>query len=398
MSNTFKIPDELDDWMNEHFLHSKTNSSAKLLKALPKQFKEDENIISHIDEIYNIYNDKREALKPKKKKDLVVEDKKIDENILLDFPFRSKLSAYLAKTENVDMEFPEFVNDKQLTRLARKFKKPNYSPVRNSWEMDIMFANFGKIHKLYLVLLNINTRYAIVEPIKNKSAAEVSRVIKETRDKDGRNIPIDHLKGDGEAAFAGTDIFLLFDAKQNTRFDASPYTFHNKSVDSFIRTLRNAAGLDEQILTNNKLVQQLVEFYNNTPHNGLPKDKDGIHYTPYEAQNNPDIEWQFIRAMDRKLRDVQMKLHEYGYDDYKKGNILIMHVPKEKTSLRFKKKRRNFDELGMFIKYDKGSVMVKWLSNHKQKAPIRLPIFYTKKIANSMEKIPDKYKKFFNLK
>ena len=224
----------------------------------------------------------------------------------------------------------------------------------------------------------------------------MTRVIKEARNKEG--IKIDHLKGDGEAAFAGTDVFLLFDINQKTRFDGSPYTFHNKQVDSFIRTLRNAAGLDEKILTNPKLVEQLVEYYNNTPHNGLPKDEDGIHYTPYEAQHNPDIEWQFIRAMDRKLRDVQMRLHEYGYDDYKKGNILIMHVPKEKTALRFKKKRRNFDELGMFIKYDKGSVMVKWLTNAHQKEPIRIPIFYTKKIANSMEKIPDKYKKFFNLK
>ena len=395
MSNTFEISEDLDLWMNEHFMSDKSiKNSKKLFKVFPKQFKTNE-IESHIDEIFNIYNEKREALKPKKKKDLARGDEPVKDNVLLDYPFRSKLSAYLAKTDTLEMDFPEFVNDKQISKLAQKFKKPNYSPYRNSWEMDIMFAISGKIHKLYLVFLNINTRYAIVEPIKNKSADEVTRVINLIRNE--KNIPIDHIKGDGETAFAGEKVFYLFNAFQNTRFDASPYTFHNKQVDSFIRTLRNAAGLDERVLTNNNLVQQLVDFYNNTPHNGLPKDKDGIHYTPYEAQNNPDIEWQFIRAMDRKLRDVQKRLHDYGYDKYKKGNILIMHVPKQKTSLAMKKRRRNFDELGMFIKYDKGSVMVKWLTNKNQAAPIRVPIFYTKKIANSMDKIPDRYKKFFSL-
>ena len=183
---------------------------------------------------------------------------------------------------------------------------------------------------------------------------------------------------------------------KSIRLDESPYTYHNKQVDSFIRTLRNAAGMSERVLDNNECVQKLVEYYNNTPHNGLPTNGLGVHYTPSEMMSDPDLEWQYIRNMDRKLKNVQKTLSKAGYDNYKRGNILLLHLDKGKTRLSFMKVRRNFDELGEFIKYDNGSVMCKWLSSFKKNETpiIRVPIFYTKKVANSIEELPEKYKQF----
>ena len=393
------FPDDLYIELDQKVFDTSLNTPDKLYNALPQKLRNIRVVSQKREQVFEVFKQKQKAMKKRgakeKKQEIYqspITDSKVKTETILDFPFRSKLAAYLAKNDGVELpKKPEFVSDISLSKSVDKYKKPNYSPYRNSWEMDIMFAG----EKLYLVLLNINTRYAIVEPIPNKKAEEIAKVITNIRN---RGFKIEHVKGDGEAGFNSENMFLLFKYNEHTHWDSSKFTFHNKQVDSFIRTLRNAAGLNEAVLTNNDLVQQLVHFYNNTPHNGLPKDIDNVHYTPAEAQNNPDIEWKYIRAMDRKLRDVQKLLAKNGYAEYKPGNILLMHVDKNKTDLRMAKKRRNFDELGEFICYINGGVQVKWLTKpvNSNMNEIRVPIFYTKKIAESVKTLPDKYRKFFN--
>ena len=69
-----------------------------------------------------------------------------------------------------------------------------------------------------------------------------------------------------------TDNDNLWNIEKMT-FQASKYTYHNKLVDSVIRTLRNAAGLDEKVFLDDTLREQLVDYYNTTPHSSLPQQR-----------------------------------------------------------------------------------------------------------------------------
>ena len=183
------------------------------------------------------------------------------------------------------------------------------------------------------------------------------------------------------------------------QFDSSPFTYHNKQVDSVIRTIRNAAGLSNQILNKNKYVQQIVFYYNNTPHKGLPIYKDGIHMTPTEMQfGNPDWEWVYIRQKDKELKEVKERLKKDGYYKYEKYNILMVHLDKGKTQHMFDKKRRNFEDLAIFNRYVNGNVEWYLLTGApEENHMITVPVFYTKKIAKDKTKIPDEYKHLFGI-
>ena len=390
----------LRNWMFLHQFDNDMTTFESFINALPVSYQNDRMLSQYPQEVYNVFNMLRTSLKkPRAYHGPQRERRKLVDEI--DYTFRSKINDYMTMNDDWEAQTPDYIPDMSVKKLAQKYKKPNYSPQRNSWELDIMFTPRRK----YLVFININTRYAIVEPIAHKSASEITRVINHIRNDLG--FKIDHIKGDGEAGFDSKDVRALFkkedDGKnkkktltKSIRLDGSPYTYHNKQVDSFIRTLRNSAGVSERVLDNNECVQKLVEYYNNTPHNGLPMNAIGVHYTPTEMMRDPDLEWQYIRSMDRKLKNVQKTLSKVGFDNYQRGNILLLHLDKGKTKMSFMKVRRNFDELGEFIKYDNGSVMCRWLSSFKRNETpiIRVPIFYTKKVADSIEELPEKYKQF----
>jgi hypothetical protein len=71
----------------------------------------------------------------------------------------------------------------------------------------------------------------------------------------------------------------------------------------------------------------------------------------------------------------------------------MIHIPENKTNERFKKRRRNFDELGVFQGYTHGNLMVTRLKNN---ALTNLPIYYTKYLAESIDKLPKDFRDFFH--
>ena len=106
--------------------------------------------------------------------------------------------------------------------------------------------------------------------------------------------------------------------------DDSPFTNAHKCVDAVIRTLRNAFGQSQQRMTNNVLIQQTVEWYNNTPHSSLrllnplytsfdeetdeyldKRQSKYIYLTPQQMQDDRDFEWQYIRAKSMQLKEIQ---------------------------------------------------------------------------------------------
>ena len=78
---------------------------------------------------------------------------------LLRYPFKSKYH----KLESTIKSEP-YVPDYKL-KPTKKLMKPNFSRTPGCWEMDIMFAG----PTTYLVLINVNTRFLIVEPIFGKT-------------------------------------------------------------------------------------------------------------------------------------------------------------------------------------------------------------------------------------
>lgn len=197
----------------------------------------------------------------------------------------------------------------------------------------------------------------------------------------------------------------------NVVVNSGKFTLAHKIVDRVINTIRNAFGHDIPI--NYRLMKQLVDYYNNTPHSslrlrnyeidstteyigsGLVKPPKYIYLSPAQMQHNVDLEWQYIRMMRSKLQDINMR----SLLTYHKGNIILVHIDYGKTQQKFQKQRRVFNEIAMFLAYDSGNVACKIFNKqYTQKQPCDfVPIIYTKLVANSYEELSDKYKAYFNV-
>ena len=389
---------------------------------------------------------------------------------LLQYPFKSKVQ-YVEQYIR-DRQEP-FVHDFQL-KPVKKLSKPNFSRTPGCWEIDVMFAKhftntdkdityndiiyngIAKQQTIYLVLLNVNTRYLIVLPVKDKNQSSYIDAIKKhfnkglidkgkyeysTGPRGGKykklrpdseryinNSKLKTIKGDGEF---DTKMFKTFCSNYGIKLiiDDSPYTLAHKSIDAVIRTLRNAFGLNDNRIADNKLMQQMVKYYNNTPHRSLKfrnyniddtTDNDKrkwIYYTPYQVYTNSDLEWRYIRMMMNKLLDIKKQQKSKGLLSYKPGNIILIHLDKGKTQKKHEKRRRVFNEIAEFINYDNGNVRCRILKRYYQlinidkknklyvidtsykdeKSIITVPIIYTKYVCSSYKQLSNEYIQYFDL-
>ena len=110
-------------------------------------------------------------------------------------------------------------------------------------------------------------------------------------------------------------------------------------------------------------------------------------------QSDVDLEWQYIRKKIRDLQDVVTKQRSHNLDDYQQENILLLYMDEGKTSRRFEKRRRNFQDLGAFIKYTNGNCYVYCIT--KPVGFIEVPIFYTKRVAKNIDDLSPGLCKYF---
>ncbi len=413
----------------------------------------------------------------------------------IDYPFKSKISKLNPDNfiYNPKINHEPFAHDYKL-KPCLKFAKPDFSPEPGCWEVDLMFVNYvdwengeaiiemeqdedndnndeddiveydddidnleaykySKESKAYLIMVNTNTRYLIVEPIENREKKAIisayQRIFKRFDD-----FKFDTIKCDGEYNLTiAADKKLFGDRAVNKVIvDSSKYTLSHKIVDATIRTLRNAFGLNPKKMGIPLLMQQMVHYYNNTPHTSLKfrnykyfgdveldkylaREPKWIYYTPNQMQHNPDLEWQYIRQMKLVLRRIQDKQRMKGLLSYKPGNIIMIHLDFGKTEKRFEKQRRNFNELAVFVKYENGNVVCKLMNpyhrfiknkdgtyetlsktdtykeftentnkkyniikdgeNHDKRVLVRVPIMYTKFVASNYNLLSEEYKDYF---
>jgi hypothetical protein len=289
---------------------------------------------------------------------------------MIPYPFRSA-----KKREIYDRTFPlppqQLYHDPVSASHHKKktLTKPNFSNAPGTWEIDLAYGMLGgnenedNSRDIHLFCINVNTRYLVVYRLPDKSKRSILRAISNLR----LRYPVVRLKGDGERGFA----------KVLDVIDSSPYTYHNKTVDRVIRTIRDAVGY--RIITEEQF-QQIVFYYNNTYHRA-------IDCTPQEMMDNPEIEDQYIRWCIEKLNRIREKTYRQGLYSYKEGNILLLHLDAGKTPEKYKKIRSYWNGIGVFRGYASQSAVVVQLLDSVTGKNVSVPVYYTKLLARNLEEL-----------
>jgi hypothetical protein len=140
---------------------------------------------------------------------------------------------------------------------------------------------------------------------------------------------------------------------------------------------------------------EMVKVYNNTVHSAFQNK-----FTPTEMQENFEREMAYIKTKEKELEDARwMQTWKGNLSHYEGGNILLIHIPYEKTRKRFQKQRRNFSTLAHFVQYEGGNAHVKLfkpmmglVTAGKLTQFLVIPLYYTKFVAKNEEELEEKYK------
>lgn len=387
------LPNDVEIWVEE-FDHIKRNS---LFEPLKNYKYGNKTVQEWYDEYVRRFTDKQnEDKKSKKPKPKPQQPKRPDarEDIVA-YPFRSKIAKYRKNNPTLNIQYH---NIPSIQRIPEKqLYRPYFCPEIGGWEIDFAFKicndndktdNEENIMDTWLFCVNINTRYLEVYYCAKKSVDHVFTSLNKLIQKHN----VKSLRGDGESAFKSQTVSSLL-KRHNIKFlwNDGKFTNHNRMVDCVIKTIRNAIGYRE--ITREQLYQ-IVEYYNNTYHRS-------IDCTPAEMQENPELEHQYIRWCQQKLRQVLALQDSYGMTKYEKGNILLVHLDKGKTNNKFEKRRTYYDRLGEFIEYVNGNVKIKLLT------PVRfginpvyvveVPSYHTQFLAKNKESIPQEYIKSYTV-
>ncbi|KAA6373154.1 MAG: hypothetical protein EZS28_031319 [Streblomastix strix] len=286
----------------------------------------------------------------------------------LNYPFKSKIQQYKKIHGEKPQKVQETPPDYQ-TKPLSKLNRPYYSPQFGSWEIDLVFSmdeHIIRANQIYLFCININTKYLVVFPLRDKSAGQIKNALQILV----KNYNVTNIRGDGEKGFNG-NILKTFCQENNITsfFTDSKFTNHNRVVDSVIRTIRNGFGNDSEKFAVNDLMQQMVQMYNQTPHSAYDNK-----FTPEQANSNHDIEGIYIRQQQNQLFEIKKQQKKQGLMSFSPGNILMIHLDYSKTGHHFVKQRRNFNELAEFIRYSNGNVVAKLLKPYSDVNIIELPL------------------------
>ncbi len=248
---------------------------------------------------------------------------------------------------------PVLTKDLNPTKQQEKFQRHTFSKYVNSYELDLMFFTYNEKYEaaIYLVLININTRFAYIVLMTDKETETIKRAISKLI---YYGLKISHVRHDGEKSL-DTPEMEKFWQEMNINVYRSPSKFTNKNriVDRFIRTLRdlyfNSVGNKKlSYEKQHDLMQQIVTYYNNTEHSST-----GIA----PAEMTYELEYKYIDTMSRMDRMQRQKQVNEGLLNFKKGDKIKIYLDLSKTSEAFVKKRGNYIYDATFIDYHHGNVI-----------------------------------------
>jgi hypothetical protein len=365
------LPDDGGKLMSKSDVERFVKRSTTLLKDVSGE-EYNNRLDSVYTRYYNKYKEIRDSFKKKKVENVV---ERVPVNVL-EYPWKTKVDKFQKRVDsgkvkfdvNIDLERIRNDVDFKAKPLKKKYSRPSFAIEPYSWEIDLLIGS-GK-DATYLIAINQNTRYVYAIPVSSKSKEPIRNAIDVlvSSERGVFDHPVRAIRGDGEKGFIPLNRYFP-DIK--FMFKSSKFTFHNKLVDSVMRTLRNGLGNNSSHLWNgryDKTIQQLVAYYNHTYHRV-------IKMAPIDMHVDVDLEWKYIREKIVELNGVRKLQREAGLFGYEVGDRLMLHLDYSKTSDRFAKRRRAFDRTGTFVRYVGGNVVVRL---DKCGRVVEVPIFYTK--------------------
>jgi hypothetical protein len=323
------------------------------------------------------------------------------------YPYKSPIKQAYANTNPIisGLLSNDSPPDFQVKPL-KKYFRPVFSPHTNAWEADLAF-NDGSKQVGYLFIINENTRFVFAWPIYSKDTETLAAGFLAFLNHFGHR-PIS-IKGDGEKGFQaladrmsgkkplitsgrkadrdGLNTVALCsndEYKRNVRWvlinKQRNFTNSFPVIDRAIRTIRDILNVafdrNSNAFANHNHFFQALKIYNNSVHTAFKN-----RYTPKEMQENPELEYAYIRMKQHQLDEARLTQGIGGYAGFKPGDELMIHIPWQKTSQRFAKQRRSFSDLATFIGYEGGNAVVRVKSPPPGiKDIIVLPIYYIKRV------------------
>ena len=281
---------------------------------------------------------------------------------MIAFRSKNKIDAL----QNEDHSRPITDNDALSKFPLKKNKKYQLHKAAspNSYLIDIMYCD----KLLYLIAININTRYLYAELLNQKvgnngyshnslrTADSVLKAFKKMMDK---GLKANYLSGDAEKAFLSMTkneleekygikwvpvkrmfmgVYPSFMPKMKNRQKEDP--MHNSLgiIDRVIRTLRDMAYNIKADIITPEIMNELVEQYNNAPHRTL-SEHAGYSVSPNDVQNNSTLENFIVRRICQNNYNVQ------SIPGFKLEENQKVYVYNEKDSLM---KRRTITQPGNY--------------------------------------------------
>ena len=265
------------------------------------------------------FKEHQEQLKPKMKLEKTFTFKHDSNN----YPYRSanKLKSLY---DDYDATKVKHYNNFNIKQSKKDYSLKTYSKIPNSYSGDIFFQSKDFA---FLLLININTRYAYAYKLGNVDVKEVINIDDNQKEyeikyatkgrktinalKDAFNIhlkkhPINLLRFDGERAI-NSEGFKRFLSTKNIKYVPSiPGTHTSLSlIDRLCRTIRDIAfNLNIEIIPDQTTMNKILTYYNETRHEGLskvlfksyPELKRQYNFiSPSIMEHNPELEDKYIK-------------------------------------------------------------------------------------------------------
>lgn len=235
--------------------------------------------------------------------------------------------------------------------MMKHFKRPYFSPVVNSYEVDLVFIEDDKVEvkkkRAYAFIININTRKLYAIPIGTKDKHDLKTAFQRLI---SSGVQINNLRSDGESGLNSKEVKDFFEQMGIKYWSStSKYTQKSRIIDRAIKRIRDGMEVSPRKNgdTFEEYLQRIVAFYNNAYHSG-------IGMTPNEM--NYEDEHEYIERCKEKLMLAKKVQHLYGFHNYQQNEKLHIYLDLRKTPKRFKKVRSYYTREARFIRYVNGNV------------------------------------------
>ena len=227
------------------------------------------------------------------------------------------------KREDVKKYFNEIHSKKYVKKYNKSLMGNTFSAVRNNFIMDIYFNKKNP----YLLFVNINTRYAIIYSLKNKTSAEILERLKLFV----KNYNPSIIQCDDDKSFR--DYRIIEFMKENKIIMKFHLNTLHTDLSIINRLCRTLNGLKE--IHKNKSMEDIIKIYNKTYNNS-------INSTPKEMNNNIYKELEYIYnqfnirdSKQKMLLKQPIKKHDkvrYILDEDRKKNKFNKNINKYQLS------------------------------------------------------------------